>query len=244
MTQFITELDPTNYAFPPTEQALQDPNGLLAIGGDLSAERLRRAYQSGIFPWFSEDEPLLWWSPDPRCVFEIETFRTPRSLRKSLRRSGFTISVNQAFDQVIQGCAAPRVTESGTWIVPEMALAYNQLHRQGVAHSIEIWHENALVGGLYGVCSGRQFSGESMFFRMTDASKVALIALISIMHGTGAKWIDCQVTNPHLTSLGAIEVSRADYIEQLNMEICYNTDNTLWQPRNITHQVFDYVGLS
>ncbi|GAA5215148.1 leucyl/phenylalanyl-tRNA--protein transferase [Corallincola platygyrae] len=244
MTQFLTELDTATTIFPPTEYALSEPNGLLAIGGDLSADRLKRAYQSGIFPWFSEEDPLLWWSPDPRCVFDIASFRVSRSLKKSLRRCGYTISVNRAFDEVVAGCAGPREQESGTWILPEMAHAYGELHRQGAAHSIEVWAGETLVGGLYGVCSGRQFSGESMFFRQTDASKVALTGLVALLHSTGARWIDCQIANPHLISLGAIEVPRKQYIEQLNLEICTVLPEEHWVARDITGLVSDYAGIN
>jgi leucyl/phenylalanyl-tRNA--protein transferase len=244
MAQFITQLDETNYDFPPVELALRDPDGLLAIGGDLSPARLVNAYRSGIFPWFSDDDPLLWWSPDPRCVFDISEYQYAKSAKKHLKRVPFSITLNHAFSEVVAACAAPRGSQNGTWILPEMAEAYAELHRQGVAHSIEVWHQQQLVGGLYGVCCGRQFSGESMFYRKSEASKIALTALITILKETEARWIDCQLPNPHLLSLGAKIISRKEYIAQLEKEIEHDLGREFWAPKALTHQVYSYVGLN
>ena len=189
--------------FPPSHLALREPNGLLAIGGDLSAQRLLYAYSRGIFPWFSPGEPVLWWTPDPRAVLRPENFRVSRSLRKSLRSRNYRLSLNQRFGEVIRACAAPRDGEQGTWIVPEMITAYEELHREGFAHSLEVWLEDDLVGGLYGVAMGRAFFGESMFSRANDASKTALGALALLGRLGYFAIIDCQVESQHLASLGA-----------------------------------------
>lgn len=202
-------------AFPPINRALDDPNGLLAVGGDLSPERLLRAYQHGIFPWYSEDQPILWWSPDPRGVIFTERFKPNRSLRKMLNRKLFNVTIDKAFDDVIAGCAAPRSDGQGTWISPDMQIAYRRLHYQGYAHSIECWQDEELVGGLYGVSLGRLFFGESMFSRVSNASKVAFCFLIEHCRRLGMPLIDCQMQNNHLESLGAVEIARdvfSDYL--------------------------------
>lgn len=191
-------------AFPDPTQALAEPNGLLAIGGDLSPARLVAAYRRGIFPWFSPGEPILWWSPDPRLVLLPEDFRATRSLRKRARHGGFALSVDRAFLGVLHHCAAtPRPGQRGTWIGAGMAEAYARLHRLGIAHSIEVWHEDTLVGGLYGLALGRVFFGESMFSHAPDASKLALWWLSRTLADAGWPLIDCQVETPHLVSLGA-----------------------------------------
>jgi len=198
-------------AFPRPEQALREPNGLLAVGGDLRPERLLAAYRRGIFPWFSEGQPVLWWSPDPRAVFFPERFHCSRSLRRTLRRASFVLRVDRDFRQVMLGCAGPRETQDGTWITPDMIDAYDRLHTLGYAHSVEAWQGDHLVGGVYGVAIGRVFFGESMFSRTTDASKATLYALC----GMGFGMIDCQIANPHLARLGALEVPRADFLALL-----------------------------
>lgn len=200
--------------FPSPNLALDEPNGLLAFGGDLSAERILVAYQRGIFPWFNEGEPPLWWSPAPRMVLYPEEIKISRSLNKRLRRQEFQISFNSCFAEVIEQCALLRAT-SGTWITPEMQTAYNQLHQQGYAHSAEVWQDGQLVGGLYGLALGGVFFGESMFSKVSDASKVALVKLTQHLQEQGFKLIDCQVYTNHLASLGAREISRELFLQTL-----------------------------
>lgn len=209
-------LNPEELGFPEPESALADPNGLLAYGGDLSVDRLLLAYSHGIFPWFGEDEPILWWSPAPRCVLFPDQVHISKSLKKRLKRGDYQIRCNTAFIDVISACATtPRKDGLGTWINDDMIAAYSALHEQGFAHSIETWHENQLIGGLYGVAIGRVFFGESMFSRAPDASKVALISLAKQLKKWNFSLIDCQVSNPHLISLGAVEISRSEFQEQL-----------------------------
>ena len=184
-------------------------------GGDLAPRRLLCAYRRGIFPWFSEGQPILWWSPDPRAVLWPDALRTTRTLRRTLRRATFAITENAAFDRVVGECAAPRPGQDGTWITRAMAAAYGRLHRTGYAHSIECWRDSELAGGLYGIAIGRVFFGESMFSRVTDASKVALAHLCSL----GFELIDCQVPNPHLARLGAVEINRRRFLALLD-ELC------------------------
>ena len=197
--------------FPPPEQALEEPAGLLAAGGDLSPPRLVAAYRRGIFPWYSPGQPVLWWSPDPRAVLFPEEFRCTRSLAKSLRNAGFTLSLNLDFAGVIDGCAAPRASSPGTWITSEMRAAYLALHVLGHAHSIEVQHQGALVGGLYGVRLGGVFFGESMFSRQRDASKAALAHLVALCRRNNLAVIDCQLPSRHLASLGVRSIPRAQF---------------------------------
>ena len=199
-------------AFPDARLALDRPNGLLAVGGDLGPQRLLHAYRHGIFPWFSEGQPILWWSPDPRAVLWPDALRVSRTLRRRLRRGTFRITTDTAFDQVVRACAAPRPGQDGTWITGEMAAAYGRLHRAGQAHSIESWDGAALTGGLYGVAIGRVFFGESMFSRAADASKAALAHLCTL----GFELIDCQIPNPHLARLGAVEMDRRRFLALLD----------------------------
>ncbi len=195
--------------------ALRDPDGLLAAGGDLSSERILRAYRQGIFPWYSSGEPILWWTPDPRCILLPDNLHVSRSLRKSIRRNELTIKTDTVFTDVMRACAAPRTDGAGTWISQEMIQAYTDLHQRGFAHSVEAWKDNELVGGLYGVAIGSVFFGESMFSRRTDASKIAFVELITHLRASGFELIDCQVYNPHLESLGATEVARSDFLSML-----------------------------
>jgi leucyl/phenylalanyl-tRNA--protein transferase len=197
--------------FPPLEQALADPDGLLAAGGTLDAERLIDAYRQGIFPWSSEGQPLLWWSPDPRMVLFADEFRVSRSLRKRIREGLFEIRVDTAFDDVMAACAEPREGQAGTWITEAMRRAYGDLHCRGYAHSVEAWRDGRLAGGLYGVALGRVFFGESMFARETDASKVALAHLVAMLRERGVPIIDCQQQTSHLASLGARPIPRAEF---------------------------------
>jgi leucyl/phenylalanyl-tRNA---protein transferase len=203
--------------FPPVEAALKEPNGLLAAGGDLSPPRLLEAYRRGIFPWFSGDEPLLWWAPDPRMVLYCDELKVSRSLDKNLRNKGYETRVDTAFKQVLEGCSSRRQT----WLGPQMREAYLGLHRAGHAHSFETWLEGDLVGGLYGVAIGRMFYGESMFARATDASKVALVRLVGLLKEKGFPLIDCQVHTPLLASLGAREIPRRSFLRQIAALVNY-----------------------
>jgi leucyl/phenylalanyl-tRNA---protein transferase len=202
-------------AFPPVSRALDDPPGLLAGGGDLSPRRLVAAYSRGIFPWFSAGEPVLWWSPDPREVLFPAQLHVSRSLRRVLNGGEFRVSENQAFAAVIEGCAATRAESAGTWITAEMRTAYQELHRLGAASSIEVWAGEELVGGLYGVRSGRVFCGESMFSRRDNASKVALAWLAAQCPGRGVELIDCQMPSAHLRSMGSQPLPRAEFLRYL-----------------------------
>ncbi len=201
--------------FPPTEAA--EDYGLLAVGGDLSVNRLLLAYSLGIFPWYNPGEPILWWSPDPRCVLYPAQLHISRSLKRFMRKQPFRLSVNENFAAVVYWCRRLRAARdgSGTWITPEMQHAYLELHRLGFAHSVECWQEDELVGGIYGVCLGRCFFGESMFSRSTNASKVALVHLVRTLEEKGFVLLDCQQTTDHLLSMGAQEIARCDFQEQL-----------------------------
>jgi leucyl/phenylalanyl-tRNA---protein transferase len=211
MIPWLDRRDP----FPPVEHALREPNGLLAAGGDLSPERLVDAYTRGIFPWFGEDDPLLWWSPDPRMVLFVGELHQSRSLRRVVKGRRFTVTLDRAFADVMAGCAEPRAYADGTWITGEMVQAYRALAERGVAHSVEAWADGQLVGGLYGVAIGRMFYGESMFSRESDASKVALVTLTRQLERWGFDMIDCQMSTDHLASLGAREVPRAEFLRRL-----------------------------
>ncbi len=199
-------------ALPPPERAMREPNGLLAAGGALTPEWLVHAYRHGVFPWYSRGQPILWWSPDPRCVLRPADFRRTRSLEKSLRNRGFETRLDGDFAAVIDGCAAPRDGEPGTWIVPAMRRAYLELHARGLAHSVETWLDGRLVGGLYGVRIGAMFYGESMFSRERDASKVAMARLVDEALRTGIELVDCQLPTPHLASLGAVAMPRSEFL--------------------------------
>ena len=198
------------------DPGLAEDGGLLAVGGDLSPERLVAAYGAGVFPWYSAGEPLLWWSPDPRLVLEPKRLHVSRSLARTLRRGVFEVRVDTAFDRVVERCARARRSEgAGTWITPAMRRAYGRLHGLGLAHSFEAWRDGRLVGGLYGVSLGGCFFGESMFAAERDASKVALARLAQVLDGWGFDLIDCQVRTQHLQSLGATEVPRAEFLARL-----------------------------
>jgi leucyl/phenylalanyl-tRNA---protein transferase len=199
--------------FPPPELAEQ--GGLLAVGGDLSTPRLLLAYSMGIFPWFNEGDPILWWSPDPRCILEPTELKISRSLAKVLHRQEFTVTCDQSFAEVIDACAEVRRQKEGTWITAGMQQAYVRLHRLGYAHSVEVWRDGALAGGLYGVCMGRCFFGESMFHRVANASKVALVELARHLQARRFELIDCQMPTPHLVSLGARTVARDEFLHRL-----------------------------
>lgn len=201
--------------FPPVSRALRDPEGLLAAGGELTPEWLLAAYRRGIFPWYSDDQPILWWCPNPRMVLFPDELHLSRSLAKRLRNGGFQVSFNRCFDAVVEACAAPRRGQPGTWITAEMHAAYVTLHRLGYARSVEVWQAGELVGGLYGVAMGPVFFGESMFSRANDASKVALAHLVRAMRAGGGRLIDCQMHTQHLASLGARDIARVEFINYL-----------------------------
>lgn len=216
------------HVFPPLESALDEPNGLLAAGGDLSAGRLLAAYRLGIFPWFNEGDPILWWSPDPRMVLYPQALKVSRSLAKALRRADYEIRVDSAFRAVLRGCAEPRRGQRGTWISTRMARAYGVLHEAGYAHSVETWRDGELIGGLYGVALGRAFFGESMFARATDASKIALVHLTRQLERWRFGLIDCQMRTAHLASLGAVEIPRAAFSRALEQLVNYATEPGVW----------------
>src|SRR5471030_317313 len=207
--------------FPPLKTALKAPNGLLAAGGDLSPQRLLAAYRQGIFPWYSEGEPILWWSPDPRMVLFPAELKVSRSLAKTLRKRDYEIRYDHDFDAVMRGCAAARNDQPGTWITEEMRAAYNALHRLGYAHSVETWIDGELAGGLYGVAIGRMFYGESMFTRVRDASKIAMVHLVRRLDRQGCGMIDCQMHTRHLASLGARAIQRSKFATKLNALVHY-----------------------
>ncbi|MBP8007867.1 MAG: leucyl/phenylalanyl-tRNA--protein transferase [Thiopseudomonas sp.] len=220
----ITWLNRASLKFPPLHKALREPNGLLAAGGDLSAERLVAAYRHGCFPWYQDGQPLLWWSPDPRTVLLPNNLHISRSLRKVLRSDLFSVTFDRNFTDVIHACSEPRKDEDGTWITSEMQAAYFALHAQGHAHSVEVWQQDQLVGGLYGIAIGQLFFGESMFSRTSNASKVGFVTLVSALKAAGFVLIDCQMPTAHLISLGAESIRRSEFSEYLTQHLDINTD--------------------
>ncbi len=215
--------------FPPLEAALAEPNGLLAAGADLSPDRLLTAYRRGIFPWYGRNQPLLWWSPDPRMVLIPAELRMPRSLLKRLRRHDYEIRTDTAFESVMLACAAPRGDDPGTWITPDMITAYCELHRHGHAHSVETWIDGELAGGLYGIALGRAFYGESMFARSPDASKIALTHLVRQLERWQFGLIDCQMNTAHLARFGAREMPRSEFSRQLAILVNYPSTAKVWR---------------
>ncbi|TVP91246.1 MAG: leucyl/phenylalanyl-tRNA--protein transferase [Pseudomonadaceae bacterium] len=226
--QRLTWLEPDDLRFPPPEHALEDPNGLIALGGDLRPQRLINAYRQGIFPWYQDDQPLLWWCPDPRTVVTPESLHVSRSMQKFLRKTDFAVTFDQNFSSVIEACAAPRSYAEDTWITDDMQAAYTALHHLGIAHSVEVWQQGQLVGGLYGVALGRVFFGESMFSWQTNASKTAFIHLVRKLGDCGFALIDCQMPTDHLFSLGAQAMSRHDFLQQLS-RLCPPGAPDYWQ---------------
>jgi leucyl/phenylalanyl-tRNA--protein transferase len=230
MIPWLMPGDPPD-AFPPVEEALRDPDGLLCAGGDLSPARLVEAYRRGIFPWYSAGQPVLWWSPDPRMVLFVDEFRVSRSLRKAVRQGAFEIRVDTAFRNVIENCAlVPRSGQDGTWITPAVVDAYCALHARGFAHSVEAWRGGELAGGLYGVAIGRMFFGESMFARATDASKVALVHLVGILRERGMPLVDCQQETRHLASFGARPIARREFAERVAALVNCAAPEGPWRP--------------
>lgn len=215
--------------FPPVSKALRSPNGLLCAGADLSPGRIVAAYAQGIFPWFSEGDPILWWSPDPRMVLFPEELKVSRSLRKAVARGAYEVRIDTAFGEVMAACAAPRAGQGGTWIVPGMVAAYTRLHELGFAHSVESWQDDELVGGLYGVSLGKVFFGESMFARAPDASKVALVHLVDRLRAADYRVIDCQQATAHLASLGAREIPREAFAQLLRESIQCPPSGESWR---------------
>ncbi|PCI61707.1 MAG: leucyl/phenylalanyl-tRNA--protein transferase [Gammaproteobacteria bacterium] len=233
MSQRLYQLSANSLAFPPVENALTDPNGLLAIGGDLSCQRLISAYKNGIFPWFSEHDPLLWWSPNPRAIIKIADIKINKTLKKFLNKHPFTVTLNNDFKQVIELCSDAPFRKDGTWILPPMLNAYQKLHQQSVAHSIEVWHQQALVGGLYGIAINGFFSGESMFYTQSNASKVALVYLAHHLNKVGIQFIDCQLQNPFLESMGCTEITRENFVKlkEEALDICL--PENFWQAQQL-----------
>ena len=226
---FRLSANPTDLRFPPVDSST--PEGLLAVGGDLRPERLLEAYRHGIFPWYDEDQPILWWSPDPRTVLFPDKLHISRSLEKTIRRGHFTVTLDRCFREVMQHCAGPRpqYPDGGTWITAEMLDAYTTLHKQGYAHSVETWQEGQLVGGLYGVALGGAFFAESMFTRVPDASKVALVCLVRQLQTWGFRLMDCQQSSPHVIALGAEEISRREFLDHLNAALTLPGRRGHWQ---------------
>jgi leucyl/phenylalanyl-tRNA--protein transferase len=233
----LTVLDPwdDSQPFPPVENALADPNGLLAVGGRLSVERLKNAYYAGVFPWYGEGDPVLWWSPDPRLVLWPERLHISRSLRKVLDREVFSFSFDKAFESVIAGCAEPRRNGRGTWLTREMRAAYIEFHRSGYAHSFEAWREGVLVGGLYGVALGRMFYGESMFHRITNASKAAFVYAVKCLSSWGYRLVDGQVYTDHLVSFGAETIPRTEFLRLVSVYSHEVTDPEAWLREPVMH---------
>jgi leucyl/phenylalanyl-tRNA--protein transferase len=227
----LTVLNPfdKNQPFPDVETALREPNGLLAVGGCLSPRRLLNAYRHGIFPWFGDNEPILWWSPDPRLVLRPERVKVSRSLGKRIKRGEFRYTFDACFARVVEACAEPRPLAEGTWITGDIKRAYGRLHELGLAHSFEAWSGEELAGGLYGVALGRVFFGESMFHRATDASKAALVFACGCLALWGYALIDCQVHTGHLASLGAEEIARAEFARLLEIHCEQPVSREAWQ---------------
>ncbi len=223
-------IDPNDHRakFPDVSLALREPNGLLAVGGDLSPRRLINAYMQGIFPWYSQGQPILWWSPDPRAVLFPRNIKVSRSMRKAFRGGGFNVTFDRAFRDVLAACAQPRPNSQGTWITSEIADAYFQLNRLGLAHSVETWKDGKLVGGLYGVAIGRVFFGESMFSRVTNASKLAFISLVHQLDAWEFSVIDCQIQSDHLRSLGSEDIPRAKFVSLLKRDCHMDSERKRW----------------
>ena len=226
---FVLSANGQDLRFPPVEQA--SPEGLLAVGGDLCPERLLEAYRHGIFPWYSDDQPILWWSPDPRTVLFPNKLHISRSLKRSLRPGLFSVTLDTCFLDVMQHCAGPRsqYPDGGTWITAKMLEAYRRLHELGYAHSVETWQEGQLVGGLYGVALGGAFFAESMFARTSDASKVALVSLVRQLQTWGFRLMDCQQSSPHVTALGAEAIPRLDFLNHLTAALALPDRHGHWQ---------------
>ncbi|MEH6452997.1 MAG: leucyl/phenylalanyl-tRNA--protein transferase [Psychromonas sp.] len=236
MTFYLPELSPDNLHFPDVNKALEEPDGLLAVGGDLTPERVIAAYRQGIFPWFSDDQPILWWSPSERATIAPSQCHISKSMRRLLNKKNFTVTINHAFSEVIEACAQPRQTQAETWITKSMQQAYIKLHQESHAHSVEVWFDNQLVGGLYGVCVGGLFCGESMFSLRNNASKIAFIALCEHFDKHNGQKIDCQMVTPHLQSLGVEGKPRQEFINELAILKKVQVDPACWPKQQIIKQ--------
>lgn len=234
MRNQLYQLSETDIAFPNPEYALTSPDGLLAIGGDLSVKRLSNAYKMGIFPWFSEGEPIMWWSPSERGIVELNDFHISKSLRKHLKKHPVKVTVNNAFAEVIEACCEQRIDTEGTWITSDMLSAYIAAHDANIAHSVEVWQDGELAGGLYGIMQNGVFCGESMFHHQTNCSKLAMWALVNWLKRHNAHFIDCQLENPYLTSLGAKVIPRSEFLTKLKRANAYTLNSTMWQPQELT----------
>ena len=235
MTRAIPWITSNSSTFPDLSTALNEPNGLLAFGDDLSAERVYQAYQNGIFPWFSDGEPVMWWSPDPRGIINISQLVINKTLKKVIKRNTFTVTINKDFNQVISLCADAPFRQEETWIVDPMIAAYRLLHEQGKAHSIEVWHNEQLVGGLYGVAVNGYFSGESMFYRQSNASKIALVYLAKLLKSINVEFIDCQMLNPFLANMGCIEVTREQFLQYQSTAKKIIPPINFWQTKTLAY---------
>lgn len=233
MNRAIPWITSDSSTFPSITSALTDPNGLLAFGDDLSTQRIYQAYQQGIFPWFSDGDPVMWWSPSPRAVINIKHLNINKTLKKILKRQNFSVTLNHCFDRVIELCADAPFRNEETWIVAPMLNAYKKLHQQGKAHSIEVWMDNQLAGGLYGVAVNGYFSGESMFYLQSNASKIAMVYLAKLLNSANINLIDCQMLNPFLESLGCIEISRENFILQKNNAMNNQLPSNFWTKRTL-----------
>ncbi|GAA5143933.1 leucyl/phenylalanyl-tRNA--protein transferase [Thalassotalea piscium] len=233
MSQTLQWLEQESLNFPPYDSALSDPNGLLAIGGDLSVQRLVKAYSNGIFPWYNDQQPILWWCPTPRAIIKTDQLIINRTTRKFLNKTHYTTSVNLAFEAVITLCANAPFRKEGTWITEEMKQAYIDLHHAGYAQSIEVWDEQELIGGLYGIAINGYFSGESMFYTKDNASKVALITLNELLASQNITFFDCQIENPFLNAMGCIEISRDQFMLIKNKAIKTTLPKDFWLPRKV-----------
>lgn len=234
MSQTLQVLESDCLAFPPLHNALENPNGLLAVGGDLSIKRLHNAYLNGVFPWYSENDPIMWWSPDPRAIINTSNVRINRTLNKFIKKNPYRVTLNHAFKDVIRLCANAPFRTDGTWIIDEMLNAYLNLHENNLAHSIEVWENNELVGGLYGVAINGYFSGESMFYTKKNASKIALVALAKHLKSENISMIDCQIVNDFLEDMGCVEISREDFIREQKQHTDMSISNNFWQPKELT----------
>ncbi|TGE84586.1 leucyl/phenylalanyl-tRNA--protein transferase [Pseudoalteromonas sp. KS88] len=234
MTKQLYQLSQDQFNFPDPQHALDDPDGLLAVGGCLSVARLKNAYSQGIFPWFGDYEPIMWWSPSERGIIELTDFHVSKSLRKHLRKNPVTVTVNTAFDEVIEACQQQRIDVEGTWITDDMLNAYKQAHLDSLAHSVEVWDDGSLVGGLYGIMQTGVFCGESMFHHQANCSKLAMWALVNWLKRHDAHFIDCQLENPYLLSLGEKVVPRSDFLTKLEQAASYKIPTTMWQAQELT----------
>ncbi|GEK09288.1 leucyl/phenylalanyl-tRNA--protein transferase [Pseudoalteromonas peptidolytica] len=233
MVQQLFHLSKNDFRFPPNHYALLEPDGLLAVGGCLRVERLKQAYANGVFPWFNEGEPIMWWTPSERGILELDEFHCGKTLKKAQRKLKPTVTVNTAFNQVIEACRDQRMAAEGTWITNAMLSAYQQAHIQGIAHSVEIWHEEKLVGGLYGIMQSGVFCGESMFHTVPNTSKMAMWALVNWLKAHKASFIDCQLENPYLTSLGLKVIPRPEFLTRLKLAGQFQVPSSMWQPQEL-----------